>query len=266
MEGAGSAVVRQARGSLARVHVVGMGEVGRRLASALAAAGVEVAPVTREQGWEGLDADRDGAVLVCVREEALPALVPRLAVVAPERLAVVANGWIRPLLAGFPGCTRGLIWFTAKSGFFRELRPSVFSGPLARPLAAALERGGIAAVAADEPAFLGAEAEKMGFNCVVGLPLAAHGVSLAEYLATRREEAEAVFGEAAGVTARTLGVPASAAWWPAFLRSAEPIGWVKASGAKALEYRNAAVVRLARGLGARAPVNERLLAAIGALA
>ncbi len=50
--------------------------------------------------------------------------------------------------------------------------------------------------------FAAAEAEKMAFNCVVGLPLAVHGVSLGEYLTQHAPEAEAVFGEAATVTAR----------------------------------------------------------------
>jgi ketopantoate reductase len=44
---------------------------------------------------------------------------------------------------------------------------------------------------------------------------------------------------------------------------AEPIAWVRASAPKALEYRNGAVVRLAREVGLSAPVNQRLLDAVG---
>ena len=246
-----------------RAFVIGMGEVGRRLASALAAAGVRAAPVTRTSGWDEALAEGEAPLLVCVREEVLADVVARVRGAAPERLIFVQNGWIRPLLAELPGCTRGLVWFTSKGEFFRVLRPSAFCGPLAGSLAGVLGRGGVAAVALDDGAFAHADAEKMGFNCVVGLPLAVHGLTLAEYLERHRREAQGVFGEAVSVTARALGAHASPEWWTAFLKAVEPLGWVKAGTAKALEFRNGAVVRLARELGLCAPVNERLLAAVG---
>ncbi len=246
-----------------RVFVIGMGEVGRRIAAALGAAGVSALPVTRDAGWDEALADGDAALAVCVREEALAAVVSRLRGVPSDRLAFVQNGWIRPLLSGLAGATRGLVWFTSKGGFFKVLRPSVFSGPRGPFLADALARGGVAAVAVDEAPFAGAEAEKMGFNCVVGLPLAVHRLTLSEYLERHREEARAVFTEAVAATAKALGVEASPAWWPAFLRAVEPLGWITAGAPKALEFRNGAVVRLARERGAATPVNERLLAAAG---
>jgi ketopantoate reductase len=248
---------------LSRAYVVGMGEVGRRLAAAMSATGVEVLPVTRDAGWEQAIADGAAMMVVAVREEALAEVVERLAAVPPERLVFVQNGWVRPLLARTPGCTRGLIWFTSKGEFFRVLRPSVLAGPWAAPLSAILASGGITAVAADGGAFAAAEAEKMGFNCVVGLPLAVHGVTLARYLQGRDGEARAVFSEALEVTARALGVPPPAAAWREFVGVSEPIGWLQPSSAKALEYRNGAVVRLARDLGMSAPVNSRLLHAVG---
>jgi hypothetical protein len=247
----------------ARAFVIGMGEVGRRLAAALAASGVEAFPVTRATGWDEVLTDRRSVVLVCVREEVLSEVVARLRGVASRRLIFVQNGWVRPLLATNPGCSRGLIWFTSKGDFFRVLRPSVFSGPQAEPVAAILGRGGVPSVAVGERTFAAAEAEKMGFNCVVGLPLAVHEVSLGEYLERYPDEARAVFQEAAGVTAHALGADASPQWWVEFLHLSEPLAWVRAGAAKALEYRNGAVVRLARGLGLDAPTNARLLEAVG---
>ena len=47
------------------------------------------------------------------------------------------------------------------------------------------------------------------------------------------------------------------------LVTAAPLHWVRVSAPKALELRNGAVVREARRLGLAAPVNERLLAALG---
>ncbi len=248
-------------GTVSRAHVVGMGEVGRRLAAALTSAGWRVLPVTRVSGWEEALAERDAPLLVCVREEHLADVLVRLGGVAPERLVFVQNGWVRPLLAGFSRCTRGLIWFTSKGDFFRVLRASVLSGPLATALAQALAHGGVAAVAADAGAFAAAEAEKMGFNCVVGLPLAVHRVSLAEYLEREEEEARAVFAEALGVVSRALSVEPLPRAWERFVHDCEPIGWLRTANAKALEYRNGAVVRLARELGEDAPANRLLFEA-----
>jgi ketopantoate reductase len=243
-----------------QVAIVGMGEVGRRFATALWAAGVGVVPVSRTSGWEKVLA---GAmpVLVCVREEALAAVIAQLGGVAATRLVFVQNGWVGPLLP--EGCGRALVWFTSKGEFFRVLRPTPFSGPWAGSLAEMVTRGGIAAEAVDQAAARPLEAEKMGFNCVVGLPLAVHGCSLGEYLSARPEEAEALFSESVTVAAGALGVPVSRHWWTQFERAVEPLAWVRAASAKALEYRNGAVVRLARGQGMAAPVTERLLAAVG---
>ena len=250
----------------ARVFVVGMGEVGRRLGGALTAAGVEVLPVTRVFGWEEALADTEGVVVVCVREEALPEVVERLERVSPQRLVFVQNGWIRPLLAKLSGCSRGLVWFTSKGDFFRVLRPSVFSGAKAEFLATALGHGGVPSAAVGESAFAAAEAEKMGFNCVVGLPLAVHGLALGDYLARHAAEAEALFVESVTVCARALGVAAGPAWWEEFRHAVEPLGWVRADTAKALEFRGGAVARLARELGVEVPVTARLLGAAGAAA
>ena len=54
------------------------------------------------------------------------------------------------------------------------------------------------------------DADKMGFNCVVGLPLAVHGSSLGDYLEVYPGESRAVFEEAvaacsAPVNSRLLG-------------------------------------------------------------
>jgi ketopantoate reductase len=238
-----------------------MGEVGRRLAGALERAGVDVTPVTRGEGWDTLAAG-DGPVLVCVREEALPELLPRLSGIREERLVFVQNGWVRPLLAARPASSRGLIWFTSKGEFFQVLRPSPFAGPLAQPLTRCLSQGGIPCVALADHDFAAADVEKMGFNCVVGLPLAVHGVNLGEYLERWRDEAQAVFQEAVTVLARVAGIAPDPHWWAAFEESAAPLHWVRVSTAKALEWRNGAVVEEARRLGLAAPVNARLLASL----
>lgn len=246
-----------------RWYVIGMGEVGRRLAGALEGSGVEVHPVTRSEGWTQAVTDPEGIRLVAVREESLGEVLDRLEGEGGERILAVQNGWIRPLLKHHAGASRALIWFTAKGDFFHALRPSVLSGAVAEPLAAALDAAGIPAVAVPPRELAAFEAEKMGFNCVVGLPLAVRGVSLAEYLEQEPGEAEAVFREAVTATCAALDVAVDDDWWPTFLRTVTPIGWVRASSAKALDFRNGAVVRLAEEAGLEAEANRRLLRAAG---
>lgn len=238
-----------------------MGEVGRRLAAALHSSGAAVTPVTRNAGWETV-ADGDGVVIVCVREEVLAELLPHLGAIAEHRLVFVQNGWVRPLLQQLPECTRGLIWFTSKGEFFRVLRPSPFAGPLAASLAELLSAGGIQCAALDAATFAAADVEKMGFNCVVGLPLAVHGVTLGEYLERWPDEARAVFEETVTVLGQAARIAPQPEWWNDFCSSVEPLHWVRVATAKALDLRNGAVLREARRLGLPAPTNERLLAAV----
>lgn len=244
-----------------RVYVIGMGEVGSRLAGALERGGATVVPVTRDRGWNEAAGRGDGLRLVCVREESLAEVMGRLRGVPAHRLVCIQNGWIRPLLEDRAGASRGLIWFTSKGEFFKQLRPSPFIGAAAASLARPLTIGGIDTWVADRNEFAAREADKMGFSCVVGLPLAIHGLSLGEYLEQHTEEARALFEESSGVVAETLGQPADPGWWPAFLESAQPLAWVRASSAKALEFRNGAVSKLARELNRPVPVTDRLLAA-----
>jgi ketopantoate reductase len=245
--------------TLGKVHVIGMGEVGTRLERGLRRAGVETSTVTRGSGWADALADPQSLFLVCVREQDLAEVLGRLKHVPSDCIALVQNGWIRPLLHSFTGVTRGLIWFTAKGEFFTVLRSSPFSGPLAQPLAEALTTAGIPSAVVDGASFDRLDADKMAFNCVVGLPLAVHGLSLSEYLERRPEEARAVFEEALAVCGDALGVQAESDAWEQFLLSAQPLGWVRVANAKALEFRNGAVVELARRQGREAPVNEDLM-------
>jgi hypothetical protein len=245
-----------------RVYIIGPGEVGRRLGHALAAAGCETTEVSRESGWDGARSDPAGIRLVCVREEALESVLTELREVPGDRIVTIQNGWIQSLLGHLPNSSRGLIWFTSKGDFYHELRPSPFCGPLAEKLANGLVAGGIAAAAVGESEFSGLEADKMGFNCVVGLPLAVHRISLGDYLDQHSEEAERLFEESVTVCARALSVEADPGWWPGFLASAEPLGWVRTSVAKALEFRNGAVAELARQLGLAVPITDRLLARV----
>ena len=248
------------RVEMPRVHIIGMGEVGRRINESLCRAGVDTETVTRTTGWSNALADTESLRLVCVREEALGEVLGHLNGTPLDRIVVVQNGWIRPLLSRTADLTRGLVWFTAKGDFFTVLRSSPFCGPQAEMLAHALTDGGLPSHAVDRGSFDRLDVEKMAFNCVVGLPLAVHGLSLREYLESHGEEARALFSETATVCARAIDSDVESHWWKQFLLSAEPLGWVRVATAKALGFRNGAVVELARQIGVDAPVNTRLLA------
>jgi hypothetical protein len=183
--------------------------------------------------------------------------------VPSERLILVQNGWIRPLLHDLPDATRGLIWFTSKGEFFQILRPNPFSGPVAGPLSLALAAGGLPSEAIEADHFDRLDADKMGFNCVVGLPLAVHGSTLENYLGEFPDEARAVFEEATDTCSAATGAEIDDAAWDAFRASAEHLGWVRVSEAKALDFRNRAVVALAAEHGRQAPVNSQLLRKYG---
>jgi hypothetical protein len=200
---------------------------------------------------------------VCVREESLAGVLDTLHGVPSERLVLVQNGWIRPLLHDLPDATRGLIWFTSKGEFFQILRPNSFSGPVAGSLSLALAAGGLPSEAIDADHFDRLDADKMGFNCVVGLPLAVHGSTLERYLDEFPDEARAVFVEATDTCSAATGAEIDDAAWDAFRASAEHLGWVRVSEAKALDFRNRAVVALATEHGRKAPVNSQLLRKYG---
>lgn len=245
--------------AIPRVHVVGMGEVGRRLAGALHRAGIATQPVTRTQGWDEAREDRQGLCLICVREEALAEVLDALSGVSSERLVLVQNGWIRPLLHDLPNVTRGLIWFTSKGEFFQILRPNTFSGPVADDISLALAAGGLPSEAVEPEDYDRLDADKMGFNCLVGLPLAVHGLSLGDYLDAFPEEARAVFDEAVGLCSVAVGTEMDPGGWDAFLESAQHLAWVRVAEAKALDFRNQAVVALGAEFGHPTPVNSELL-------
>jgi len=200
-----------------------------------------------------------------VREEQLAEVLDALHNVSSDRLVLIQNGWIRPLLDDLPDVTRGLIWFTAKGEFFQILRPNRFSGPHAAELALALAAGGLPSEAAEPALFDEFDADKMGFNCVVGLPLAVHELSLGEYLERLSDEARAVYEEAVQVCSVATGANPTTNGWGAFLESAVHLDWARVSDAKALGFRNGAVVAVAAEHGLSAPVNSALLQKYGAM-
>ena len=130
-------------------------------------------------------------------------------------------------------------------------------------LSLALAAGGLPSEAVEPEVYDRLDADKMGFNCLVGLPLAVHGLSLEDYLDAFPDEARAVFDEAVGACSAAVDAEIDVGGWDAFLQSAQYLGWVRVSEAKALGFRNQAVVALAAEFGRGAPVNTELLQKYG---
>lgn len=244
--------------------MIGMGEVGRRLAEALGTAGWEVVPVTRAAGWDrALDGTDSSPRIVAVREEALGGVLERVPAALVPPLVLVQNGFLEAVHDDLTTVTRGLIWFTSKGEFFRELCPSLFYGAHAADLVAALAAGGLSVeVLDDREAFLREMIVKGIWNCVVGLPLAVHDVDLATYLRDERDELVALVAEsarAAGAQYRVTVDPKVTL--DKILDTTTELGWVK-GGAKALPWRNGAIAIFGRRHGVPTPVNDRLLGAV----
>lgn len=240
--------------------LLGAGEVGRVF---LRTAGDRIVTVLR-RGDDVASAAPDGPVVVAVREEDLGALVASLRPLA-GRCVFVQNGAVDEVLAPLgDAATRGLVWFTAKGDFFAVLQPTVFHGPQAEAMAAWLSSGGVEArVEPDSRLFRAEVARKLAWNNVVGLPLAAHGVTLAEYMAKHAEEARAVIDETLRACGAAWGVAVDA---DAMVRDLDDtvraLGGAR-GGTKALAFRNGAVARMGRAHGVATPVNDALLARVG---
>ncbi len=247
---------------MSRAFIVGRGEVGGRIGSALAQAGWGVAWVTRSAGWsDALDPGDPAPRIVAVREEDLASVLERFGDALAERLVLLQNGFLEAVHGELQALDRGLIYFTSKKEFFRVLCPSPFFGRSAEALATALSRGGIPAEALpDRAAFLREMILKGIWNVVVGLPLAVHGVDLATYLRDYRAELDALADESARAASAEYGVEVTGPdAVQKILDTTADLGWVT-GGAKALPWRNAAIATFGRRHGIPTPINDRLLA------
>lgn len=242
------------------ITIVGRGEIGRVFERCALAAKEEVRVVVRGEDLRARAFGR-GPIVACVRENDLDVVVEQLRPHA-LRAVFVQNGWIEDTLEPLGDVTRALLWFTAKGSLFEVLAPSIFHGPFAEALAGIFDAGGIPArVVVEKDAFLREMGVKLAWNNVVGLPLAVRDLSLGEYLSKHKEEARAIVEETCAAVAAETGVGLDArAAFTTLLETTKKIPGVR-GGRKALEFRNGAVVRLARGQGRAAPINSRLLAA-----
>ncbi len=247
------------------IHLIGPGEVGRRISSALERRAWHVQPVTRTHGWNrAVDRGDPSPRLVAVREEDLAEVLARLGTGLRDRTILVQNGFLEAVHGDLGEVTRGLIYFTSKGDFFEVLCDSPFFGPFAQPLVEALNGAELSAeIIVDRQEFLRAMIAKGIWNVVVGLPLAVHRLDLGAYLSSRSHEFRALVDESARAAGAAYECDVdSETVATKILETTERLGWV-GGGTKALPWRNGAIARFGRLHSIPTPINDGLLLAVG---
>ncbi len=191
------------------IAIIGAGRVGGALAALSAERGVASSLITREEGWQALDAEPGEPVIVAVRNDDLDAVLER--VPAPRRgdLVFVQNGMLRPWLRErkLDDGTRGLLFFAVpKRGAAADPGgTSPFVGPHAARVAAWLRGLGLPAQEVEAGAFAEVELEKLIWNCAFGLLCQVHDAPVGGVVEEHGAELRALVAEMVRVGAAGMG-------------------------------------------------------------
>jgi len=191
------------------ISIIGAGRVGGALASRSAEHGAPCPLLTREGGWEELDAEAGAPILVAVRNDDLGAVFKRVPEHRRRDLVLVQNGMLRPWIEerGLDHVTRGLLFFAVpKRG--AAVDPggvSPFTGPHAAAVVAWLGALGLPAEVADPSSFAALELEKLIWNCAFGLLCQVYDAPVGAVVDLHQEELQTVVAEMADVGAVAMG-------------------------------------------------------------
>jgi ketopantoate reductase len=245
-----------------QIVIVGLGEIGRRLAQAAETLGISVQTVTRTANRALLAEPAGVPLLICVREYDLAAVLAAVPVARSRDVIFVQNGFVDELVAGCPESTRAVLWFTAKGTFFADVLPSPVHGPLAglaRRLVSAA--GASAETITDTNVFRRYALEKSVWSCVVGAPLAVWDMDLATARHERAAEIHDIVDETCAVVQAQFGdrIPAERVLATIDDTSLK-LGWMR-GGTKAVAWRNGKVVEWGARTGVATPANAAIVAA-----
>jgi hypothetical protein len=192
------------------MQIIGMGRVGGALVRRGTERGVECTGISRDQGWESLEAPAGTPVIVSTRNDDLDRVLDRVPVHRHKDLVFVQNGMLRDWLAGrgLEGATRGLLFFAVAS---RGATPvpggdSPFCGPHAETVARWLQALDLPSSAVTPSAFAEVELEKLLWNCVFGLLCEVHDATVGEVVERHRADVDRLAQELARVAMPSLGV------------------------------------------------------------
>lgn len=158
---------------MTQLAVIGAGGRIGHLVCGMQAPGVRIHPITRTHDPVGLDQPGPAMpMLVCTRNDDLPAVLTQVHPSRHPDLVFVQNGMIRPWLDahGLGENPRGVLWVAVPK---RADSPvpggqSPFMGRHAALLADLFQRNGVDAAAVDPATFAREEAVKLAWICVYG--------------------------------------------------------------------------------------------------
>ncbi len=247
---------------MAHWTVIGAGRIGGALQARAAQHHRPLTLLGRHDDWQALQAPPGAPILVCTRNDDLPAVLARVPVARHGDLVFVQNGMLRPWLAahGLADATRGLLFFAVqRRGAPLDLGPpSPFCGPHAAAVVAELSALDVPAEVVDRPTFAAWELEKLLWNCIFGLLCQAHACAVGDVLTAHAAELGALTAELLPVAARALDVPVDAAAVLAGLVAYSAAIADNRAAVKEWPWRNGWFVAEAERQGVALPVHARL--------
>ncbi len=190
--------------------LIGAGRIGGALQARALAKRRPVRMLGRHDDWRELDAPAGAPVVVCTRNDDLPAVLARIPAHRHADLVFVQNGMLRPWLAanGLQDATRGLLFFAvqARGAAIDPGPPSPFFGRHAEAVVAELVALDVPAEVVDAAQFAAWELEKLLWNSIFGLLCQAHACTVGAVLTAHRDEIAALNAELLAVGQRALGV------------------------------------------------------------
>lgn len=252
------------------VVVIGAGRIGTALAARRDDHGQQrFVLVDRERGWERIEPDAEGPIMLAVRNDDLAAVLDRVPDSRHRDLVFVQNGMLRPWLEdrGLTGATRGLL-FLAVPSVGAPIEPggeSPFWGPHAQAMVEAFTAVGLPAKVVDARTFAAIELEKLIWNCAFGLFCQALDCDVGTVVEQHRPRLRLLVAELLAVGGPALGVELELD--PLVERLCEYSRSIpRYRGAvKEWPWRNGWFVSTARARKIRTPTHDMLLLATGKL-
>lgn len=193
--------------TLPRLTIIGAGRVGGALARR---SPIPVDLVTRDAGWEALDAPPGEPIVVAVDNAGLDDVFARVPAHRRADLVFVQNGVLEPWLFehGLQGSTRALLYFAVprRGAPIEPGGTSVLTGPHAEGLATWLRAMDLPCEVVTREAFAAAMLEKLMWNCAFGLLCQRFDCSVGDVLEHHDELLTALVYEFAAVGRAGLGV------------------------------------------------------------
>jgi ketopantoate reductase len=254
------------------VIVIGAGRIGTALAARQDDQGRQrFVLVDRKRGWEQIDPDGKGAIMLAVRNDDLAAVIDRVPKSRHGDLVFVQNGMLRPWLEdrGLAGATRGLLFMAVPSvGAAIEFGgepggESPFWGPQAQAMVEAFTAVGLPAKVVDARTFAAIELEKLIWNSAFGLFCQALDCDVGTVVEQHRPRLRLLVAELLAVGGPELGVELEldplVERLCAYSRSISSYR----GAVKEWPWRNGWFVSTARARKIRTPTHDMLLLAIG---